>query len=160
MHSIRNGTEDDVAKLAALDKRLQDNPWTEAHFRDELEKKYSTTLLMTDDETDEFIAAYIVFWLQAEECEILTVGVDPKLRRLGLAQQLVEMARKLALQAGAKRMVLNVRKSNEPAISLYQKLHFAIEHVRKRFYSNGEDAYEMVVMLDQKGSLSTPPRLD
>jgi ribosomal-protein-alanine N-acetyltransferase len=46
-------------------------------------------------------------------------------------------------------MVLEVRKSNLPAIQLYQSLQFVITHVRKSFYSDGEDAYQMALSFEE-----------
>lgn len=155
LFSIRKATLDDALALAALDKRIQASlafAWTQGHFEAEMAKPFSTTLVMTDDETDSFIAGYLVFWIQGLDGEILSVGVDPKMRGLGFAQKLVDQARRELLRLGAARLLLNVRKSNAAALALYQKMHFNIMHIRKGFYSDGEDAYEMEVKLD--GSIS------
>jgi ribosomal protein S18 acetylase RimI-like enzyme len=44
-----------------------------------------------------------------------------------------------------------VRKSNQAAIQLYHSAQFVITHVRKGFYSNGEDAYHMSLALQGEG---------
>jgi ribosomal protein S18 acetylase RimI-like enzyme len=46
-----------------------------------------------------------------------------------------------------------VRKSNASAIALYQGLGFVITHVRKGFYSDGEDAYQMARYLDENATI-------
>ena len=43
---------------------------------------------------------------------------------------------------------LEVRVSNVKAIALYQKFGFKNVAVRKRYYSNGEDAYLMIKKLE------------
>lgn len=43
---------------------------------------------------------------------------------------------------------LEVRVSNVKAIALYQKFGFKNVAVRKRYYSNGEDAYLMIKELE------------
>jgi ribosomal-protein-alanine N-acetyltransferase len=43
----------------------------------------------------------------------------------------------------AERVFLEVRKSNLPAVSLYQKCGFTPTRVRERYYVDGEDALEM-----------------
>ena len=43
---------------------------------------------------------------------------------------------------------LEVRVSNVKAIALYQKFGFKNVSVRKRYYSNGEDAYLMIKELE------------
>jgi ribosomal-protein-alanine N-acetyltransferase len=52
------------------------------------------------------------------------------------------------IRNGMKRVVLDVRKSNVPAVSLYQSIGFTVTSIRKSFYSNGEDAYSMTLYLD------------
>jgi ribosomal-protein-alanine N-acetyltransferase len=147
-YSLRNATSDDIAGIVALERKLYPLPWTEDHFSQELTKPYSHFLVMTDEETDEEIAGYIVFWLMFDQCEILNVAVAPERQRRGFAQQMVRKAVDLALKKNLKKVVLNVRKSNAPAIELYQKLQFGIVGVRKAFYSNREDAYELSLPLD------------
>jgi ribosomal-protein-alanine N-acetyltransferase len=146
--SVRPATEDDLAQLAEMEKRVHVAPWTEEHFRAELGKPYSQTLLLTDDETDTRIAGYIVFWLTPDHAEILNVAVDLPFRGLGHAKALIRKVGTLASQKGLKKVLLSVRKSNLAAIQLYQKLNFTIHAIRKGFYSNGEDSYEMVLSLE------------
>lgn len=145
--SLREATADDLPRLVEIEDRVHVAPWTEAHFEEELAKPYSETLLYTDDETDEVIVGYVVFWLMFDECQILNVAVDLPFRRRGFAQRLIGKALQMALQKNIRRIFLNVRKSNIEAIQLYQGLKFGITHVRKGFYSDGEDAYEMTLDL-------------
>jgi ribosomal-protein-alanine N-acetyltransferase len=146
--SLRPATIDDLPKVLEIERRFIPVPWTEENFLAEMHKPYSEFLVMTDDETDEVIAGYIVYWTLFDECQILDVVVDLPFRGMGVAQLLMRRAVQRATQQNIRRMVLEVRKSNLPAIQLYQKLAFAITQVRKAFYSNGEDAYQMCLPLD------------
>jgi len=146
--SLRPATPDDVNEIASIERAVHKAPWTPEHFRAEFEKPYSHVLLMTDDETDSRIAGYIVYWLLLDECQILDVVVDEKYRRLGFAKTMIRQAVGDALKAGAKKAVLDVRKSNLPAVELYQFCGFVITGVAKSFYSDGEDAYRMSLPLD------------
>lgn len=149
--SPRPATLDDIPLVAEIEKRVHKAPWVESHFEAELEKPFARFLVMTDDETDSKVAAYIVFWLLMGEVQILDVAVDLPFRGMGFAQKLVRLAAIEGIQKDAKRAVLDVRKSNQPAIQLYQKLNFSIAHVRKAFYSDGEDAYQMELSLQEDG---------
>ena len=146
--SIRPATESDLSRLVEMEGRLHPAPWSEPNFRGELEKPYSRLVLYTDDETDEVISSYICYWVMMDECQIHNVVVDLPYRGLGLAKRLIRHALNEAMKSGAKRALLEVRKSNLPAIQLYQGLGFLITHIRKGFYSNGEDAYQMSLSLD------------
>jgi ribosomal-protein-alanine N-acetyltransferase len=147
--SLRPATEDDLQKVVQIEQQVHLAPWTEEHFKQEMSKPYSQTLVLTDDETDTQIAGYIVVWFMFDECQILNVAVDEPFRGLGLAKQMIRKSIQLAFHKGLKKIVLDVRKSNMPAVQLYQALSFTITHIRKGFYSNGEDAYQMTLLLNE-----------
>ena len=147
-NSLRPATEDDIAQILAIEKVVQAAPWTEENFRAEMAKPYSHFLLMTDDETDSKVCGYIVFWLMFDECHILTVAVGLPHRGMGYAKLMIQRAVTMALKKGIKKILLEVRKSNAPALQLYQSMKFVITHVRKAFYTNGEDAYQMALYIE------------
>jgi ribosomal-protein-alanine N-acetyltransferase len=148
--SLRPATSEDVAQILLIEQKVYPvAPWTEEGLSAELTKPFSKFLLYTDDETDSKIAGYIIYWMLLEDCRILNLAVDLPFRGLGLGQQLIAHAINDAMRQEFPRVSLEVRKSNTPAIQLYQKMKFTISQVRKRFYSNGEDAYEMTLDLNQ-----------
>jgi [ribosomal protein S18]-alanine N-acetyltransferase len=147
--SLRPATEDDLLPIVKIEHKSYQAPWSEESLRAELTKPYSHFLVLTDDETDTQIAGYIVFWMLHGDCQILNVVVDLPVRGTGLAQRMIGHVVSLALKQGFSKITLDVRKSNTPAIQLYQKLKFSITQVRKAYYSNGEDAYQMT--LDLRG---------
>lgn len=151
--SLRPATLEDLPKLLAIEARSHSAPWAEEHFLSELAKPYARVLLLSDDETDERVAGYIVYWVAFDECQILNVTVDPEYRGLGFGRRLVGQAVREAIQKEMKRVTLDVRKSNEAAIHLYQACKFVISHVRKTFYSDGEDAYQMDLFLGEGAQL-------
>lgn len=145
--SLRPATTEDLEQILKIEQQCHVAPWTEDHFRAELIKPYSQFLVLTDDETDTKIVGYIVSWLMFDECQILNVVVDLPYRGLGFAKRMIRKAAIVAAQKGVNRVVLEVRKSNLPAIQLYQGLRFVITQIRRGFYSNGEDAYFMTLSL-------------
>jgi [ribosomal protein S18]-alanine N-acetyltransferase len=142
--SLRPCNLDDLEKVYEIELRTQIAPWTMHQFQTEFDKPYSQFLLLTDDETDQIIAGYILFWNLFEEGQILTISVDLPFRRKGLAEKMLRKMIQLTELNKIKKILLDVRKSNTPAIQLYQKIGFSITHIRKEFYSNGEDAYLMI----------------
>jgi ribosomal-protein-alanine N-acetyltransferase len=141
--SIRPATDDDLPRLLEVEGRVHVAPWNEEGFKGEMSKPYSCVWVLTDDETDSKIAGYVVFWLLFDECQILNVAVDLPFRGLGHAKRMVRQVADQAVKKDLKSVTLDVRKSNLPAIQLYQGLGFSITAIRKGFYSNGEDAYQM-----------------
>jgi ribosomal-protein-alanine acetyltransferase len=72
---------------------------------------------------------------------VSTVGVMPEYRNQGIGQSLMNAAEK---QISRSTIRLCVRKSNEGAIHLYEKLGYCKKETRRKYYSDGEDAYVMV----------------
>ncbi|MFZ9595125.1 MAG: ribosomal protein S18-alanine N-acetyltransferase [Bdellovibrionia bacterium] len=141
--SLRPATTEDLSKILQIENQVHVSPWTEEHFRAEFTKPYSQFYVLTDDESDSQMAGYIVCWMLFDECQILNVAVDLPFRGLGLAKLMVRKMMMFAQNKGVNKMILEVRKSNMPAIQLYQSLGFTIQHIFKGFYSSGEDAYQM-----------------
>jgi ribosomal-protein-alanine N-acetyltransferase len=149
--SLRPATEDDLPRVLELERLCHPEPgnaWTEENLRAELLKPYGRFLVLTDDETDERISGYIVFWMMFDECHILNVAVDPEHRRRGIGRCLVRRAVGESVKKDFRKILLDVRKSNVGAAALYQGAGFVITHIRKGFYSNGEDAYQMALYMD------------
>jgi [ribosomal protein S18]-alanine N-acetyltransferase len=151
--SVRPAAEEDAAEILRIEQAVHAAPWTEDNLKAEMSKPYARLLVMTDDETDTKVAAYIAYWLMFDECHILNVAVDTSWRRIGLAKMLVRTAVREALKKDVRKILLDVRKSNGPAVALYQGLGFVITHVRKGFYSDGEDAYQMALYVDDSSTV-------
>ena len=71
---------------------------------------------------------------------ILTVGVLPDYRRQGLAEELMAKCEH-AMQM--RQIKLSVRRSNQAAIQLYQKLGYTQVDVWSKYYHDGEDGIVM-----------------
>ena len=72
----------------------------------------------------------------------------PEFRHIGLGKKLISTVLDLYKDETEKYVWLEVRKSNNIAISLYTSQGFEIKGVRKKYYAdNDEDAYVMVLRL-------------
>jgi ribosomal-protein-alanine N-acetyltransferase len=81
------------------------------------------------------------FWLMADEAHLNTLAVHPAWRRLGLGEWILLTLIEQAQALGAAVATLEVRPSNQAALSLYQKYDFQKVGRRPGYYSdNGEDA--------------------
>lgn len=150
--SLRPASAEDLAPVLEIERKSYPLPWTEDAFRQEMEKPFARFLVLTDDDTDAVIAGYIVFWLMFDECHILNVTVHPDWRGLKFGTRLVRQTINEAMKRDAKRIFLEVRKSNQTAVSFYQTFGFFIDHVKKAFYADGEDAYFMQIYLEKRNA--------
>ncbi|MBI1940670.1 MAG: ribosomal protein S18-alanine N-acetyltransferase [Acidobacteria bacterium] len=94
------------------------------------------------------ILGFAAFHRVIDEVELRNMAVDPEHRRQGVAKALLEEAHQRMLKAGAKRLFLEVRTSNKPALALYSSLGFAIHSLRKDYYRDPqEDGYVLCLEL-------------
>ena len=118
----------DAAELAELDKICFAVPWSEKSFSDEAENALAKYFVAKDNGK---IVGYGGIWIVADEGQITNIAVLPEMRRCGVASKLLE---KLLDAAKDMPVVLEVRKSNDAAITLYEKYGFSKIGERKNFY--------------------------
>ena len=139
---IRKMTLDDVKKVAEIEKECFSLPWSEASFEDSLAREDTVFLVCEDTE----VVGYVGMYLSFEEGEITNVAVTPAYRKRGCGNLLMEAIAKEAKERAAQCIILEVRVSNAPAISLYKKHGFEEIGIRKNFYEHPtEDAIIMKV---------------
>ncbi|WP_108652359.1 ribosomal protein S18-alanine N-acetyltransferase [Dongshaea marina] len=84
---------------------------------------------------------------------MFNICIAPAFRRRGLGRQLLEHLIGQLKQKKADLLWLEVRRSNQAALNLYQELGFESQGVRKDYYpaeSGREDALVMRLTLPQK----------
>jgi [SSU ribosomal protein S18P]-alanine acetyltransferase (EC 2.3.1.128) len=75
---------------------------------------------------------------------VVSIAVLENYRRRGIGKQLLlSSMQKMREAYGAEEVYLEVRVSNYPAISLYEKLGYRKVKLLKHYYADGEDAYLM-----------------
>jgi ribosomal-protein-alanine N-acetyltransferase len=88
----------------------------------------------------------ILLRLAADEAEILTLAVDPGVRRGGIGATLLREATTLAAAMGARTVFLEVSIANIAAHRLYAQAGFIQVGRRPHYYSDNSDA--LVLRLD------------
>ena len=91
------------------------------------------------------VVAYISLLLHArtQNARIYSIAVDPAFRNLKLGQLLLDKAIEFAQEKQARKMTLEVKVSNKPAINLYLKNGFEATRIKYNYYHDGSDAYYM-----------------
>ena len=69
-----------------------------------------------------------------DEAEITNIAVDAPYRKRGIAGKLLESLEIICRKKNVKYLHLEVRESNTAARSLYGKMGFEIDGIRKSFY--------------------------
>ena len=136
--SIREMTEEDIKEIAELEKECFSEPWSENSLRDELANETARFYVLRDSEK---LLGYIGANNICNEVYITNVAVNSKCRGKGYGEILVKHLIKQSEAERAFFITLEVRKSNENAIKLYEKCGLKLIGERKNFYSKPtEDA--------------------
>ena len=127
-----------TAQIAALEKICFSDPWSENSIASELDNKLAYWLVALEDDR---VAGYIGSQTVMGETDMMNVAVHPDFRRRGIAEALVDRLVEDLRAMESHCLTLEVRASNAPAISLYEKLGFSQIGRRKNYYRNPrEDA--------------------
>ena len=127
-----------VAQIANLEKLCFSDPWSENSIASELDNKLAFWLVATEADR---VAGYIGSQTVMDETDMMNVAVHPDYRRKGIAEALVNTLVENLQKLGSHCLTLEVRASNTPAITLYEKLGFSEIGRRKNYYRNPrEDA--------------------
>lgn len=141
----------DIPRIAEIEKIcFPYDYWNEKSFKyaiNHMEDVSYRYIFLKATNEDNQTMGYIIATLVAEDCEIHNVAVDISFRRNHIAEKLFKQL-EFEIFGIASNIYLEVRKSNIPALNLYQKLDFQIVGERKNYYDYPrEDAILMVKSL-------------
>ena len=135
---ITNMSEQHVAQVAALEKLCFSDPWSEKSVAGELSNELALWLVADDNGS---VLGYIGSQTVMGESDMMNVAVHPDSRKQGVATGLIVGLVEELRRRGSHSLTLEVRASNDSAISLYRKLDFQKVGRRRNYYRNPrEDA--------------------
>lgn len=136
--------EEHIAGIAQLEKECFSQPWSENGLREELSNDSAVFFAAEDDGIIGYMGANFIM----DEGYITNIAVTEKRRREGIGTLLLEKMIEEAEKRNLSFLSLEVRVSNQKAISLYEKKGFEKLGVRKNFYEKPvEDAAIMTKYL-------------
>ena len=128
---IRKMQKSDLQEVCKIEKDNFSLPWSERSFIESMER--NDTVFLTALAGEE-VAGYIGCYCIAGTGEITNVAVKDICRRRGIGAMLLEGLYKAGETLDTREFFLEVRESNEAAISLYSRQGFVKEGIRKNFY--------------------------
>lgn len=139
----------DVARVREIDVASFALPWPERSYRFEIQENPASRnfiVEVADNGHNLVVAGMLVMWFIIDEAHIGTIAIDAPYRRLGLGRLLLAESLLDAHRSGIRQSFLEVRRGNQPAITLYEEFGFQIAGIRPRYYKdNGEDALLMTL---------------
>lgn len=133
--SVTEAAEDIAEKIADLEKVCFSSPWSKSVIVDAMKHG---TVFFAATRNDKLIG-YIGISVILDEGYITNVAVYPEYRKKGVATALLNAVFSLAEEKKLSFVSLEVRESNNAAISLYKKLGFNEAGLRKNFYDNPKE---------------------
>lgn len=134
---IEPARAEDAPALAQLVSRALTVSWSEEALRQTLEQHICRALAAREGAQ---VCGFVLGRRVVDEVQITLFAVDPRWQGRGLGRRLLGDYLERSRDEGARMATLEVRSSNEAALSLYRDFGFAVEGRRPRYYANGEDA--------------------
>jgi ribosomal-protein-alanine N-acetyltransferase len=137
-------TAADLDAVASIEREVFTDPWSRRAFSDLLGLDHLRSFVVEGGKG--VIVGYAVCSQVADEGEILNLATAPGARRKGIGPALLAAVLQWLGEHGAVRVFLEVRRSNEAAIAMYEAAGFATLGVRPNYYRRPtEDAVTMVL---------------
>ena len=130
----------DLNSIANILETDFDNFWNYNVFKEELTNEISKYLVA---KINNQIVGFAGIIPVLDEADISNIVVNKNFRNQKIGSSLLEALIDLAISFNIKIINLEVRKSNVPAIKLYEKYGFEVCGIRKNYYNNTEDAILM-----------------
>jgi len=152
---LRKFLPDDLQSVMQINRVCLPENYTDFFFMD-LHQRFPETFIVAEE--NGVIAGYIMCRIEVglsnygfgglvKKGHVVSIAVLPQHRRKGIAQAVINRALEGMQYYKAKQCFLEVRVTNDIAISLYKKLGFDVTRTLSGYYSDGEDAYVMAKRL-------------
>lgn len=139
---IRMMKAEDIEQVAALEaEAFGAEAWSADALRDAfLQSHYRFAVAVCEEEVVGYMGMYIV----VGEANVTNIAVFQAYQGQGVGKRLLTYMVNLAQISNCVGMTLEVRVSNQPAISLYQCAGFVSAGTRKQFYENPREDGEIM----------------
>lgn len=133
---LREMTENDLPQVLELQRELAFQDWNEKQFLSEIRASYAYCVVCEDDGK---LLGYAISHLLGPDSELLSIATRTSEQRKGIGSQLLKAGLDKLTESGDQ-CFLEVRDGNAKARAFYEKHGFKLYSVRKKYYSDGEDA--------------------
>jgi ribosomal-protein-alanine N-acetyltransferase len=145
-NSLRIASVSDAATLSSIHEECFPNYWNGESFTDFFSVAGTSGYIVSNPDP----VAMIIYRVQHEQADIITLGVRNTHRRRGIARMLVEKALADCRALGAQELFLDVENGNQPALSLYESLGFTFLRRRKLYYRQTDGTYTDALVMTCK----------
>ena len=130
MFRVRRMRESDLLKVRDIERVSHPLPWRLAYFRQAVRRGWCCWVI----EDAQTVAGYGVIQLVHHQAHIMSLTVAPHYRHRGLGIRMLRHLLREAGRQGARWARLEVRPSNQAALSLYGSLGFKARGYIRHYY--------------------------
>lgn len=142
MIKLREWKYEDILRISEIEKECFPlEPWSFQMLASSFESETFYGVIAEDGGE---VAGYGGITVALDSADIDNIAVTEQYRNSGVATSILSRLIEEARGKGVKKVFLEVRVSNTPAMSLYLKEGFKGAYARTRYYSDGEDCLVMV----------------
>ena len=134
--------EEDLDQVLEIESDSFANPWSKKNFLSEIANNDLSEIYV--DIVDGKVVAYGDLWYMFENCDLTKIAVRRSERKKGYGRKMMKHLIAAARRRGCEFMHLEVNVNNKEALGLYESDGFEVVRTRKRYYENGDDAYDMI----------------
>ena len=139
---IRPMKKEDIEEVYKINtESFTTDAWSKRAFEREFELEHSYKYVL---ELYGEIVGYSILWIIYDQATLMTFAIKREHWGKGYGKKLLEYIID-DLKDKVSSILLDVRKSNLRAIRLYKSLGFKILSERPKYYSDGENAYQMIL---------------
>lgn len=135
-------TPADLAPAFQIELASHDFPWTEKTFLSNQGERYHNLKL----ERDGRLVAFAITQVVLDEATLFNIAVAPDMQRQGLGRTLLERVIDDLTRRDVVTLWLEVRRSNQRAITLYDALGFNEVSLRRNYYPTSDGREDAIIM--------------
>lgn len=138
----------DIPAVLAIQEELRFQEWNQRQFESEIHATYAACFVYESDDDNctasgeacKKILGYSIFHILGPDSELLSIATTGSQQQKGIGQKLLDAGFDLLDFSNGDCCFLEVREGNAKARKFYEKNKFKSYSVRKKYYSDGEDA--------------------
>ena len=134
----------ELDEVHALECSVFPHPWSRGNFNDSLASGYDA---WTVRDAEGALAGYFILMYAVDEAHLLDVAVAADRQRQGLGRVLLDRQGARARAQGMQSVLLEVRPSNERALSVYRRYGYQEIGRRKGYYPAHEGKREDAIVM-------------
>ncbi len=144
-------TTADLSDVLRIERDSFPNPWSRQMFERDI--LYNKLAHIFSVRIDSRIVGYFSLWKIVDEGHLVTLAVDPAVRRRGFGSAILRESIRRAVDMRIRKITLEVRETNRDAIRMYQSFGFIKAGVRLKYYDDGANAWIMDLDLSAAADL-------